>query len=939
MIVLSDMTEEGGVGIMNLHAFEIPDEEEEFYTFNPTLIKLTSQCSTLIPIQSFDVDSITNDIIYKSGADVYIVKKEEVEEALENGGMVEGEKMEIRADSDFIQAATKLIKAEPSHYTSFDVRNSLAVSTVRGQAYILPLKSPWYLGSSSPIPPRRHRLFPSTTSLGAVRVFNSQFLNETHTITLSTDLESWNTAEIGIYLLNVKTSRSTKLIPGNGDLKSPNSNSFTVSPTGEHCAWWDTDGNLKMLTVSTSEITTLETWIVEFGTLKFSRDGEYLAFTHSARNQFTQITVYDIKTKTLTHVTSDRFNCNLFTWGEEGFYYTSDRDVYTDQSSPWGTRAPSPHFVKERQVYVIPYNNDVMVSEIAELKTENEATQAPTASPSTSPNIDFDLTGDVIHRAYPVLSIPLKPYTEFLAVTSTSAILTTAEGIWSLPLTPPPPSSPPTPPPTPVHTNHDCSISSDYISIYCETSSGFSFAPVDSFSGSPTFSEFDTEDMFTIVHPRLEWMNMYGDSWRMLRDYFYDKNMHGLDWESIYEKYLPLVDRVNVREELDDVFKQMAGELSALHVFVYGGEYRSVFSDQIMKTINKVAKLGANLKTMDRGMEVQKIYEGDPDFPVHDHTATYSPLSHVTLSRSGQIGIVLGDVITHINGEHVLAIPGGLSGALRGMAGRSVKLSVEKVETGENVDVITVPITGAADDDLRYTHWEYQTMVKAKQLGTEKNFKVGYIHLRSMSGAKAENAFARGFFGDYDKQGMIIDVRNNHGGNIDSWILDALQRKAWMYWESRNSDITNGGLGWDEQFAFRGKIVVLMNEHTASDGEGFSRGMKTLNLGTLVGTRTWGGGIWLSSDNRLVDGGLGGSAPEVGTYNDEWGWGLGVENMGVEPDVVVDNDPHATYRGEDAQLEKGIEVLKEMIESDTDGFSMPNDPGPKKNVQLPEGTC
>jgi tricorn protease len=196
------------------------------------------------------------------------------------------------------------------------------------------------------------------------------------------------------------------------------------------------------------------------------------------------------------------------------------------------------------------------------------------------------------------------------------------------------------------------------------------------------------------------------------------------------------------------------------------------------------------------------------------------------------------------------------------MAGRSVKLRVAKT-AAEIVDIITVPISGSAADDLRYTHWEYQTRVKAKELALQQNFKVGYIHMRSMSGATAENAFARGFFGDYDKQGLIIDVRNNHGGNIDSWLLDMLQRKAWMYWESRNANITNGGLGWDEQvrcntfrsalriltqpqFAFRGKIVVLINEHTASDGEGFSRGMKTLNLATLVGTRTWGGGIWLS---------------------------------------------------------------------------------------------
>ena len=160
-----------------------------------------------------------------------------------------------------------------------------------------------------------------------------------------------------------------------------------------------------------------------------------------------------------------------------------------------------------------------------------------------------------------------------------------------------------------------------------------------------------------------------------------------------------------------------------------------------------------------------------------------------------------------------------------------------------------------------------------------------------------------------------------------------------MYWQSRSSNITNGGIGWDEQFAFRGDIVVIMNEHTASDGEGFSRGVKTLGLGKLVGTRTWGGGIWLSSDNRLVDGGLGGSAPEIGTYNDEWGWGLGVENMGVEPDVWVDNDPAEVYAGVDDQLRVAVETLKGMIEER--GNIDPARPGSKKTVNLDGGggTC
>lgn len=203
----------------------------------------------------------------------------------------------------------------------------------------------------------------------------------------------------------------------------------------------------------------------------------------------------------------------------------------------------------------------------------------------------------------------------------------------------------------------------------------------------------------------------------------------------------------------------------------------------------------------------------------------------------------------------------------------------------------------------------------AEKLAETAGISVGYVHLKDMSGASAEDAFARGFFPNYQKQGFILDVRHNRGGNIDSWVLDVLQRKAWMYWQSRDYDTENGGIGWDMHYAFRGHVVVLVDEKTSSDGEGVSRGISELGLGKVIGTRTWGGGVWLASDNRLVDGGIA-SAPEIGVYNNEFGWGMGIEQMGLEPDIVVDNDPHETYTGKDRQLERAIEVLKHWIEEE-----------------------
>ncbi len=168
--------------------------------------------------------------------------------------------------------------------------------------------------------------------------------------------------------------------------------------------------------------------------------------------------------------------------------------------------------------------------------------------------------------------------------------------------------------------------------------------------------------------------------------------------------------------------------------------------------------------------------------------------------------------------------------------------------------------------------------------------------------------WVKNFYPVFDRKGLIIDVRHNRGGNIDSWILEKLLRKAWFYWQDRVGKPT-----WNMQHAFRGHLVVLCNERTASDGEAFAEGFRRLGLGKVIGTRTWGGEIWLSSSNVLVDRGLA-SAAETGVYGPEGDWLI--EGHGVDPDIVVDNLPHATFNGKDAQLEAAVRHLQELIAKD-----------------------
>ena len=286
------------------------------------------------------------------------------------------------------------------------------------------------------------------------------------------------------------------------------------------------------------------------------------------------------------------------------------------------------------------------------------------------------------------------------------------------------------------------------------------------------------------------------------------------------------------------------------------------------------------------------IYRADPDYP-----GKLSPLA-----RPG-IDVKESEVITAVNGRLLadVAHPGML---LRNQAGKQVRLDLRSANGATNRAVIVSPITADQETGLRYSEWEHTRRLEVDRLGSEH---IGYVHLRAMgSGDIAE--WARGFYPVSDRQGLIIDVRHNRGGNIDSWILGKLLRKAWFYWQPRVGDPT-----WNMQHAFRGHVVVLCDEQTASDGEAFSEGFKRLGLGKVIGKRTWGGEIWLSARRWLVDSGMA-SAAETGVYGPEGAWLI--EGHGVDPDIVVDNLPRATFEGRDAQLEAAVKHLQELIAKD-----------------------
>jgi len=680
--------------------------------------------------------------------------------------------------------------------------------------------------------------------------------------------------------------------------------------------------------------------------------------------------------------------------GSTTLYFLSDRDVQTDVSSPWGTRGPFPHWSKDSSLYGLPlttHNSDILLGRFSgggtmeisaeamlvvdqameekrTLDPKNESSSTEAASGEGNEKVKFPMDVEIdfgeqglsfARRAYRIANVPKMKYIGLLSQTPDGSFALVSKGSSGIQMEIYTAES------YPSDRFDHTSISFPRLLAY-DVSTTRSYASLIRADGTiqviqnkissivtackdSSFGVANSEQVAFSVWPALEYKQMYNDAWRMLRDYFYDKEMHQVPWEDIHARYLPLVERCTKREDLDDILSQMAAELSALHVFVYGGEYSTPFKgERMLSSMHKPASLGAFLQRNIewKGYVVKEIALCDPDYNLIEDKQMYSPLSDQVLQLSGQNGLEVGDVIVGVNGESAFRVP-DIHMLLRGKAGQSVRLDVLRLSSGKVQSdssgakkahpepVLVVPIDQEAAFDLRYNAWEWKTRQKAKALAKEAGFSVGYIHLRSMSQEDAD-AFARSFFEDYDKEAMILDVRHNSGGSIDSWIASFLERKAWYFFEGRIGKTRGVDIDWNQQYAFRGHIVVLIDEKTSSDGEGISRAISELGIGVLIGKRTWGGGIWLSSDNNLVDGGIA-TAPEYGVFNDKWGWGMGIEAQGVEPDIEVDNNPREVYDGHDAQLERAIKKLKNWLKDEP--IPDPLAPAKKPDMSLKDEQC
>ncbi|MDH4197086.1 MAG: PDZ domain-containing protein [Candidatus Aminicenantes bacterium] len=397
--------------------------------------------------------------------------------------------------------------------------------------------------------------------------------------------------------------------------------------------------------------------------------------------------------------------------------------------------------------------------------------------------------------------------------------------------------------------------------------------------------KLDLADMTVSLDLKKEWEQIFLESWRQMKYFFYAPNMHGVDWEGLKQRYLPLAQAVNCRADLTYVIGEMIGELSTGHTYVGGGDLPVVPRVQ-------VGQLGAALERDASGFyKISQIFRGQ------NWTNTLrSPLT--------ELGVNVEE------GNYILAVDGrptndlvDIYETLVNTVGKQVRLKVNaRPEDKGSREVTVVPISD--EQALVYYTW-VQENIETVDRATQG--KVGYLHIPDM-GVGGLNEFVKYYYPQLRKKALIIDVRGNGGGNVSPMIIERLRREVVMAEMSRDTIAR-----FDPDSVLAGPKVCLVNEYSASDGDIFPYRFKQYKLGKLIGKRTWGGVVGIRGTLPLLDGGFL-NKPEFAPFSlDGKQWIM--EGIGVEPDIVVDNDPAREFAGIDDQLNRAIEVILEELKT------------------------
>lgn len=659
--------------------------------------------------------------------------------------------------------------------------------------------------------------------------------------------------------------------------------SFEWSPDNKKILYHDRKMRLRYVDVESGKITVVEE--EEYGipsNYDWSPDSKWIAYDYTTDNLFSIIKLYSVESGEKYDVTDNWYNSGYPSFSQDSkyLYFVSGRDfnptysftewnhVYTDMSKIYmvtlSADTPSP-FAPE---------NDVV--KVEDEKEENKAEEKSEEKEDEGLKVDID---GIMDRQI-ALPIQASNYFNVQAVEGRVYYIEFKRGEGS--------------------TAKVFDLKSEKESVlgknlnFTISASGKKmligmrdkWTVIDLPSGEVKISDpLDLSQLKTRVDYAKEWKQIYNESWRQMRDFFYVENMHGLDWKAMKEKYAELVPHVKHRHDLTYVIGELIGELSVGHAYINSGEAPK--PERI-----KTGLLGAEFTRHSSGyFQVEEILEG----------ANWSERLRSPLTELG-VDINEGDYILAVNGNSTDEMK-DIYKSLVGLANTEVELTVN---SSPDMDGSRKVIVKPVDDEsqLHYFNWVQKNI---DYVNEKTDGQVGYIHIPDM-GPTGLNEFAKYFYPQLDKKGLIIDDRGNGGGNVSPMIIERLKREVTRATMRRNFPTGNPV----PNRMLLGPKVLLIDRYSASDGDLFPYSFKKHGLGTVIGTRSWGGVVGITGSLPFIDG-QEMRKPEFASYSSEESEWI-IEGYGVDPDINIDNDPYEEFKGKDAQLDKAIEVIMEQMD-------------------------
>ncbi|PVD52533.1 peptidase S41 [Terrimonas sp.] len=644
----------------------------------------------------------------------------------------------------------------------------------------------------------------------------------------------------------------------------------------------------------------------------WSPDSRWLAYSRDLENWHNAVFIYDTKNKTKYQVTSGYYNCTKPTFDTEGkylFLFTSQKFLpyYGDFDNSFiyaNSTQLAAIALKADTPSVLAAKNDTVSLKADEEKTEkapakDDRKKGKDSKPSTEDkkekdkpvDIDFDnieqrlvilppssgnlgnistVKGKVIYVRYNNTGAPEgQPSVKFYDIEKRDekTILDGAGNYW---------------------------FSADKQKML--VSRAGAYAVIKPEENQKFEKPLRVAEMMMTVDPMQEWKQLFTDAWRLERDYFYDPNMHGIDWNLVKERYMKMLNDALTREDVDFILGEMIGELNASHTYHGGGDGET-------EKRESCGYLGVDWQADGKYYRIKKILK----------PASWDAEERSPLAESG-IKIKEGDYILAVNGVPLTTAQEPYL-AFIGLANKTIELTYNSTAsfTGARTAVVKT-----MDDEYRLRNLAWIEGMR-KHVEEASNGEVGYIYVPS-TGIDGQTELLRQLNAQTDKKALIIDERFNDGGQIPDRFIEMLDRPPVAYWAIRDGK----DWPWPPQSNF-GPKVMLMNGWSGSGGDAFPDFFRKRGLGPLIGTRTWGGLIGISGCPDLIDGG-GITVPTFRMYNVDGTWFK--EGHGVDPDIEVPEDLTAMAKGIDPQLERAITEIKNLMK--TKGYTPPKVPAYEK---------